>query len=140
MRFIAYGVIEPLVHIPPNELQRRHAADSPAIGLPERAVHRPPRFRVRACVVCPDATDNLIDPCLSEVVGEHPALTHFHTHARVRVDHAPLVWPGASHVVCMAPEVRELPFVASDHEQRRSGADLLLPASARTPVVLPQAK
>src|SRR3989442_875136 len=137
MRFVAYGVIEPLIHIPPNELQRRHTTDPLAIGLPERAVDRLPRFRVRTFAVRADAADHLTDPCLSKVASHQPVLTGLDTQARVRVDDAGPVPPGASQVVCMPPKVGELPFVASDDEQRRARTDILLPAGAGAPVVLP---
>jgi hypothetical protein len=86
------------------------------------------------------APDDLADPGLSEVGGEEPAFTQLDTHTGVRVDHASQVWPAASYLVRMPPKVGKLPLISSDHEYRRPWADLLLPPSPSTPVILPQAE
>ena len=129
-----------MVHITTNEIQRRHAADSFAISLPERAIDRTPGLQVSAFILLRGTANHLAETRLSEVGSDEPMIAHSHSLTGVRIDHAPEVSPGARHLICMPPKVRQLPFVPPHHEQRRPWADLPLPANTRTLVVLPQAK
>ena len=138
VRLIAYGVIKPLVHITSNEIQRGDTADSLAIGLPERAIDRLPGFQIGAFFPLTGAANHLAETRLSEVGSDEPAITHLHPHARVRLNHAPPGTVRSEPLVRVPPKVRQLSFVSPDHEQRRSWADLLLPASTGALVILTQ--
>ena len=62
-------------------------------------------FSIGALFLLTGAADDLAEPRLSKVGGDQPALAQFHPHASVRVDHAPLVAPGARNLIRMAPKV-----------------------------------
>ena len=132
----ADSAVEPARHEASDEIERRHPADSLAVGLPEWTIERPPGFQISALFLLAGAADDFAEASLAEVGGDQPALTQFHPHASVRVDHASQVAAGARNLMRMAPKVGQLSFVSPDHEYRRSRTDFLLPARTSALVVL----
>jgi hypothetical protein len=140
VRLVADGIVEPVVHIAPDEIQGCYAPDSLAVGLPERAIDRPSRFQIGVTFAFSGTADYLAQTCFPKVGFRKPAVAEFHARACIRVDDTSEIPSGPSHVIGVPPKVRQLPFVSPYYEQGRSGADLLLPAGASTLVALPQTK
>src|SRR5580704_17517393 len=135
MHFIRDAVIEEIRHVPPDKLQRREAADAPAVGLPKRAVHRTP---ILSSVVVGVAND-LAPPYLFKFAREHALIVHYELRARVRIDHGPKAWAGLRHRVTMLPKEGKLCPVSANNKEGRTWADVL-PAITCRFRVLPKAE
>ena len=94
----AYRIVRPQERI--GEIYERNLAEEAMLAEIETIRHCPACDRR-----CKHAADDLAEPCFSKIGGDQPALAHLHSHASVRVDHAPLVAPGTRNLIRMAPKV-----------------------------------
>src|SRR5215469_18257041 len=133
MYFIGDAVIEEILHVTANKLERREAADAFAVRLPKGAVDRAPIFPGVA------AAEDLAPAYLFKFRGKHPFIVHDQRCARVGIDDASQTGTRLRHRIRMLPEIGQLCSIPADDPEGRPRADFL-PALACRFRVLPKSE
>ena len=125
VNFVRDAVVEESIHVPADELHRRHPVDLVIVRLPERAEECFPGLRCDSGQTV-SAIFDFPEVCAPELV-----LAEEHRQPGIGIHHVPVETAASRPAVCMPPEITQLGPLPRYDEHRRSR---ICPASALAPI------